>query len=29
VQPAPMVAVEIEAGVDGVAVNVAEVGDHG
>lgn len=29
VQPAPAVAVEIVAGVAGVAVNVAEVGDHG
>ncbi|MBY3064477.1 AAA family ATPase [Rhizobium laguerreae] len=29
VQPAPVVAVEIVAGVAGVAVNFAEVGDHG
>ncbi|NKK68498.1 AAA family ATPase [Rhizobium leguminosarum bv. viciae] len=29
VQPAPVVAVEIVANVAGVAVNVAEVGDHG
>jgi hypothetical protein len=29
VLPAPVVAVEIVAGIAGVAVNFAEVGDHG